>query len=90
MPTLANPDVNVKLLKESRRVEREALGCVKDSERFNARCMNVMCSWHVLGLLTVDAVETAARIHNDAFGHPVRITMTAEFECGKVRTESRR
>ena len=87
MTTLPQPDsdLNVDLLREKRRFEREPLGAVPDSQRWAVRCMHVSCDWTVTGLLSEEAARTAGELHRDKEGHPSRLRAVIEFDCGVIR-----
>ncbi len=88
MTTLADPDVQVKLLKARRALERpNILEGVPDTQRWNVRCMHVGCDWKVEGLLSCDASTTAGQLHANATGHPCRRRAVVEFEAGTIRAE---
>ena len=84
---MAQPDsnLNVDLLREKRRFEREPLGAVPDSQRWTVRCMHVSCDWTVTGLLSEDAARTAGELHNKKTAHPSRLSAVIEFDCGVIR-----
>jgi len=91
MSTLAEPDINVKLLKEGRRFERpDPLQAVSDSQRWSARCMYLDCHWAVEGLLSEAAARTGGEIHHGGTGHTVKLRAVIEFDCGIIRSETRR
>lgn len=85
MTTLADPDVNVKLLKAKNRLEpAQAL----DQQRWSPRCMHRACSWKEEGLQNEAAARAIAQFHANATGHPVKLHAVIEFDCGVVRPES--
>lgn len=78
MPILVIGDGEIK--------EKEPLEAVKDSQRWNARCMHRDCDWRVEGLFSADAANTAAQLHWNTTRHPVNLRALIEFECGVVRS----
>ena len=88
MTTLSEIAENVKMWKARRPSEPESLQAAADkTARWGAYCMHVDCNWAVAGLFSESAAMTGAELHNDTTGHPVKLRVAIEFECGVIRSQ---
>lgn len=83
MTTLADPDIDVKLLKEKKRFKP-----LDQEPRWSLRCMHRACSWNQEGLQNEAAATAVAQFHANATGHPVKLHAVIGFDCGVVRPQS--